>query len=196
MTSLLVTGGIGSGKSLLCRFLSEAGVPVFDSDSQAKDLYAGPEVKAALTGKFGDSILDGDGMVDKKTLGTLIFNDPDALKWLESLIHPMVFEKFFRWRGALDTRFCVFESAIILEKDFPDSLADEVIFVDAPLEVRVARAMERDGRGEEEIMERVRAQKISPDDPRVTFIVRNDSGVDALRKRTEVLLEILKEKYK
>ena len=197
MTTVVVTGGIGSGKSTLCHFLEEKGIPVFDSDAATRSLYVRrPEIVERVARAFGPEVLDGECGIDRKALAKVVFSDPEKLKTLESIAHPAVYQDFEAFRNSRPgVEFVVFESAIVLQRGFPKGLADEIVYVDAPLELRVARASKRDGRSEEETMKRVEAQQYVADDPRITKVITNDGTPDELREKAARLYEELKRKY-
>jgi len=178
--SVILTGGIGSGKSLVASFFKGKGIPVYDSDSQAKSLYDRyPELKDGLTGIFGTD--------DLKTVARLAFADKDKLYRLEALVHPKVFEDYFLWKEQYDgsVPFVLFESAIILQKHFPARLADEVIFVKAPEHLRLERTMERDASDELAVRSRMARQDNDDSDPRITYFIDNDGSVEELKNKTE-----------
>jgi len=197
MTSILVTGGIGSGKSAVCRFLEKRGVPVYDSDSMAKSLYdRRPELAAQVADEFGREVMDKDGRIDRKALGALVFADRAKLRILEGIVHPAVHKDFAEFKEAHgDAEFVVFESAIILQRGMPEGFVDEVVYVDAPLSARIRRASERDGRSEYETKLRVAAQPSAADDPRITRVIVNDGSLQDLERATDNLLTILKSEY-
>lgn len=91
MKTLVVTGGIGSGKSLVCSFLAERGVPVYDSDSRTKALYDNDRVLLEkIREAVGNDVVDAEGKLDRKKLASVIFADEAKLKALESVVHPAV----------------------------------------------------------------------------------------------------------
>lgn len=190
MKKLLITGGIASGKSLLCRFLREEGIPVYDSDSLAKSLYErDPELKSRVVELFGERILDPSGSIDRKALSERVFSDREALGALERLVHPAVYRDFEAFIGAHSDRALVaFESAIALQRGYPEGLFDEVVYVDAPLEVRLERATRRDGTTSEEILSRVRCQQDLSTDPRITYRIFNDGTPEELRSLVAALI--------
>lgn len=198
MTTLLITGGIGSGKSLVCRVLAEQGIPVYDSDSMARSLYdRDPELSAAVVATMGEDVLDGDGRIDRKALAALVFSDKEKLARLEALVHPAVYRDFDAFRKEHQgSQFVVFESAIVLQRGLPEGLADKIVYVEAPLDLRVARASQRDGRSVEETMKRVAAQPSVADDPRIDVVLRNDASEEDLIRATMEMLEKLKTENK
>lgn len=196
MKTLVVTGGIGSGKSTVCRFFASKGVPVYDSDSRTRLLY---DTEPGLPGKIEDSIgckvTDSSGRIDRRRLAEVIFSDADKLAVLESVVHPAVKADFIRWRDSADTEvpFVIMESAIILEKPLFRNLADKVLLVDAPLDVRLRRACLRDGVTEAAVMKRMQGQKLLNDisegrvSAPVDYVIMNDSGQAALKWKVDAV---------
>ena len=100
MATVVITGGIGSGKSLLCGFLAQKGLPVYDSDGAAKALYDKDPVLSAEVGRlFGGEVMTAEGKIDRKALAKRVFGDPEALARLEALVHPAVFRDFGEWKS-------------------------------------------------------------------------------------------------
>lgn len=189
MRTLVVTGGIGSGKSIVCRYLALKGIPVYDSDSRARNLYEDKTFVSRLEQALGCTVTGADGRVDTAKLSSVIFSDPLRLNTLESIVHPAVKEDFIRWRLSFpegSVPFVILESAIILEKPLFKDIADKVLLVDAPLQTRLERACSRDGVSRDRILERMKGQKLLNDlsegktDPRVDFIIRNTAGPASL----------------
>ena len=195
MKTIAVTGGIGGGKSTVCAILREKGIPVYDSDSAAKRLYAEDEsLLDSIEEAFGCNIRLGNGALDAPKLASIVFSSPDKLKTLEDIVHPAVKRDFLRWKAAQSDRFesegpsdtffgnepfCVIESAIILNKPGFLSLADRVVMVDAPLSVRLRRACERDDVSQAEVIRRMAAQSF--DLSKVDLMIRNDGSLEDLR---------------
>lgn len=204
MITLAVTGGIGSGKSVVCSILEDAGVPVYDSDSRTKTLYDSDRELARriaeMMAVFSPQtvVLDENGLVDRKALASIVFSNRDALAALETLVHPAVLEDFVRWRSEREREgygAVAMESAIILEKPLFRGLADKVIVVDAPCELRLERACARDGAGREAISERMANQRmfngISNGTvlPEADYVIVNDSDIASLKSRVEAVLK-------
>lgn len=182
MRTLVVTGGIGSGKSTVCRYLASKGIPVYDSDSRARRLYDDAGMVGRIESALGCSISDTNGRVDRRELASVIFSDPEKLSVLESIVHPAVREDFLKWRSSFQegsVPFVVMESAIILEKPLFRDIADKVLLVDAPVQTRLQRACMRDGVSPERIRERMAGQKLLNDissgktRAEVDFIIEN-----------------------
>lgn len=190
MRTLLITGGIGSGKSLVCRILSEQGVPVYDSDSRAKALYESDlQLKRGVVELFGERILNSSGSIDRKALSAVVFSDREALAALERVVHPAVYRDFEAFVGAhSDSPIVAFESAIALQRGYPEGIFDEVVYVDAPLELRLGRAARRDGTTPEEILSRVRCQQDLSSDARITYRILNCGTPEELRSLVAALI--------
>ncbi len=187
MKTIAVTGGIGGGKSTVCEILRERGIPVYDSDSAAKRLYAADEsLLDSIEEAFGCSIRQPDGSLDTSKLASIVFSSTEKLKTLEAIVHPAVKRDFLRWKAAQaekDVPYCVIESAIILSKPEFLTLADKVVLVDAPLAVRLKRACERDGSDEADVIRRMAAQSF--DLTKVDLILRNDGDIENLEREVE-----------
>ena len=184
MRTVIVTGGIGSGKSAVCALLRKRGIPVYDSDSRVKELYVCrrslvPRLEKAL----GSPLRQADGTLDKARLAALIFSDEAARETLESIVYPILLEDFKRWRSRQKAPFVVLESAIILSKPVFDGLADAVVLVDAPEELRIQRTMERDGLSLEAVQRRISAQDIPMEKVDVTLM--NDGTLEDLSAAVE-----------
>ena len=148
-----VTGGIGSGKSTVCRLFAERGVPVYDSDSEAKRLMReDPSLRAARDETFRD------GVLNRRYLAATVFGDRRALARLEALVHPCVKRDFERWAAERTAEpYVVLECAILYESGM-DAAVDRVVAVVAPEELRLVRVNARDGASAAEIRRRMAAQ--------------------------------------
>lgn len=178
--TVIVTGLIGSGKSAVCALLRERGIPVYDSDSRTKRLYdRRPALVDAMEKALGTSLRGKDGVLDRKRLAGIIFSDSSARENVEAVVYPAVLADFKRWKSRQKgAPFVVLESAVALSKPIFDALAQAVVLVDAPPEVRLARVMRRDSLDAEAVMRRMTAQRIPMD--RVDVILSNDGDVQAL----------------
>ena len=191
---ILCTGGIGSGKSVVVRAFKVLGLPAYDCDAAAKDLYdRDPALLADVSACVGGGILDADGRLDRSALSARIFSDAAALKAVEELVHPAVRRDFQRWLEAHPAPMVVLESAILLEKPGFEGLYDYVVAVTAPEAVRVARVVARDGISEQQVLSRMARQA---DDAfraaRADFILNND-GRQALLPAILHILEKIQE---
>ena len=159
-----VTGGIGSGKSFITQIFAAMGVPVYDADSRTKLLYdTDADLKSALVDLFSDEILAQDGRIHRKRLASIVFNDAAALTRLEQRVFPAVLRDIDRWVDECSRRdsssgFVVVESAIITEKEIFEGVADRILTVTSPLEIRISRVLSRDKTDRESVMARINSQ--------------------------------------
>ena len=184
MRTVIVTGGIGSGKSAVCALLRKRGIPVYDSDSRVKELYKSRRgLVSRLEKALGCPLRQDDGTLDKARLSALIFSDEGARETLESIVYPILLKDFQRWRSRQKAPFVVLESAIILSKPIFDGLADAVVLVDAPRELRIRRVMERDGVSREQVQRRLEAQDLPLEKVNVTL--SNSGSVEELQQAVD-----------
>lgn len=181
-----ITGGIGSGKSVVSRLLNMLGYPVYDSDSKAKRLNdTDEEVKRALTLAFGSDLYE-NGLLNRPKLASLIFQSDSTRQLVNAIIHPAVKRDFLRWAEAQNSDIVFLEAAILYESGF-DAFMNKVVAVAAPEQVRIQRAMQRDNATEQQIVNRLRAQ-MSQDvlESKADFVVVND-GIQPLLPQIEAL---------
>ena len=176
-----ITGGIGSGKSYVAQMLQACwDVPVYDCDSEAKRLTAeSDDIRTALTQLVGDHLWQ-QGQMQKPVLATYLFASPEHAAQVNAIIHPAVRRDFLRWADAHSRSPVVaIESAILCESGF-HTLVDSILLVDAPLEVRLQRAMLRDGASRQQVMARMARQDSAQARQLARFTVINDGGGDRL----------------
>lgn len=184
-----VTGGIGSGKSTVCRLFAERGIAVYDSDSQAKRLMEESDtLRAALVGAFGTECY-AEGRLNRRYLAGRVFGDAEALARLNALVHPAVREDFRMWAERQSGPYVILESAILFEAGFENEV-DTTLAVLAPAEERIKRCMERDGASREEVLRRMASQ--ADDDTLHRMVARTIVNIrrDYLESDVERLHEI------
>lgn len=174
MKSIGITGGIGSGKSVVSHFFRILGFPVYDSDSEAKRLMnMHPEIRSSLIGMFGPGVYVGEEL-NKLFLANHIFGNLLLLQKINEIVHPVVRKDFESWCTRQKTAFVFMESAILLESGF-ETAVDEVWVVTAPERIRVRRVMDRNKCSEEEVKQRISVQLDEAEKCRKAhFIIRND----------------------
>ncbi len=161
MFTVGVTGGIGSGKSTVCRIFGVLGIPVFSSDGEGKRLLdedAG--VRALVAAAFGAELYTR-GRLDRKALAARVFNDAGALARLNAIVHPAVRQAFATWAGMQRAPYVINEAALLVETGAYRQL-DHLIVVTAPEEERVRRVMARDGSDADQVRSRMRHQADDP----------------------------------
>ncbi|MBR6423283.1 MAG: dephospho-CoA kinase [Bacteroidales bacterium] len=188
---LLCTGGIGSGKSFVIRAFNALGVPSYDCDGAAKELYdRDPALLADVVRLCGDGVLDAEGRLDRAALAARIFADPALRAGIEALVHPAVIRDFRRWAAAQpgDPQLVIIESAILLEKPLAEKVYDYVLAVTAPDDVRLARVQQRSGLDTAAAQLRMAAQWSDAERAaRADFVLENDGRKPVL----PVILDIL-----
>ncbi len=169
-----VTGGIGSGKTTVCRIFKVLGVPVFVADTEARWLmntdHAIREEINAITGED----LYTTGELDRKELARLIFNRPELLRQVNASVHPAILRIFDEWAGKSEAPYVIMEAAILFEAK-ADVLVDRVAAISAPVEERIARVMGRNDLSREEVLERINNQLEDDEREEQSYYVINNA---------------------
>lgn len=176
MLKIGITGGIGSGKTTVCKVFQLLGVPVYYADEEAKKLLdADPDVKKSIVKTFGTDVTDDKGLIDRKKLASLVFNNKENLEKLNNIVHPAVANHFELWLQKNNTAKYILKEAAILFESGAYKMTDKVITVTAPLELKISRAMQRDKADRATIEQRIQNQ-ISDEEKtkRSQFIIQND----------------------
>lgn len=191
MIKIGITGGIGSGKSVVASLLQLFGIPVYMADAESKKLTAtSPVVKEKLIALLGKELYTEEGL-NKKLLASSIFGNPECLKQVNAIIHPEVNRHFLAWTKSQPADVCAIESAILFESGF-NKVVDTCLMVYAPLDIRIERAMQRDNAAREDIVNRIKSQL--PDEikkERSDYVIYNDDR-QALLPQTERFITFLR----
>ena len=156
-TMIGLTGGIGSGKSVVAKIFTTLGIPVFNADEEAKHMMqSNPEMKSKLIEQFGSSIYHVSGL-QKEKLAAIVFNDPYQLQLLNAIVHPVTIQAAKNWAAKQNSPYVIKEAALIFESGAADGLF-KVIGVTAPLSLRLQRVMHRDGVSKEQVEARMQHQ--------------------------------------
>lgn len=169
-----LTGGIGSGKSMVAKIFELLGVPVYYADAASKALYqTDPELKANLKRHFGEDIYASE-VLDRKKLADLVFKDPEKLELLNRLVHPPTIRDAEQWLARQTAPYVIKEAALLFESGSVAGL-DAVIGVYTPKVLRIKRVMDRDGVTREEVLARM-ARQIDEDIKMrlCDFVLQND----------------------
>lgn len=195
-----VTGGVGSGKSLVCRRLQESGIPVVSADQLARRAVE-PHTRAheQIVKRFGRDILSDDGTIDRPRLRQIITQDEAARKDLESYVHPEVgvqMQAHFRSASDRGAWLAAVEVPLLFEAGLQD-LFDAVILVSGDHNVRIDRIMQRDNvsRQQAEALMHIQMDEARKR-PMSDFIIENNGSIDQMRRQVDRILEKLAEKYK
>ncbi|MFD2891432.1 dephospho-CoA kinase [Flavobacterium chuncheonense] len=169
-----LTGGIGSGKSTVAKYIASKGIPVYIADYEAKMLMEDPLVIEEVQQLFDENVILENGKLDRGKIGEIVFNNKYKLDQLNGVIHPKVKQHFTKWlQKHKEFPFVVKEVAILFESG-GDKECDKVILVTAPLQVRLKRTMERDNISEELVLARMNNQMSEEDKIlKSDFVVHN-----------------------
>lgn len=195
MKKVGVTGGIGSGKTAVCRLLATLGAQVFYADAEAKRLMVEhPAVREEITAAFGPESYHADGSLHRAHLAAQVFGDEARVARINAIVHPRVYEAFVTAAQAAEVAgvpLMVKEAALIYETG-GDAHLDAVVVVDAPREARLARVTARDGVTEAQVAARM-AHQLPPEElrRRADFLLVNDGTLEDLRPQVEALFHRL-----
>ncbi len=160
MLKIGITGGIGSGKTTVCKVFELLGIPVFYADTVAKDIMVtDTQLKALIIETFGKESYFEDGLVNRKYIANIVFNDKNELEKLNALVHPAVFRAFDQWvvTQPADTPYIMKEAALLFESG-SYKMCNKSILVTAPLEMKINRVMQRDNVSQQEVEARMAKQ--------------------------------------
>ncbi len=193
MIKIGVTGGIGSGKTVVCELLRIHGVPVFDADKEAKRLNdSSQQVREALIHHFGNELYDGKKL-NRKRLADLIFNDKRNLEVTNSIIHPALAEQFMNWCAERTCfPFVAIDAAVLFEANF-DKYVDSVVAVYSPKEIRIDRVMKRDHTDRNKVVSRMKSQISEEEKKRMAdHVILNDGHFSLIQQVDELLTKLQK----
>jgi dephospho-CoA kinase len=169
-----LTGGIGSGKSTVAQIFEVLGIPVFYADDEAKRiLNDNEELKLSIIKNFGEESYK-DGMLNRKYIASVVFNDKEKLELLNSLTHPVTMRNGDAWMNKQTTPYAIHEAALIFEANV-DQRLDYVIGVYSPEELRIKRVTRRDNASIEDVKKRI-SRQMNEDEKmkRCDFVLLND----------------------
>lgn len=191
MIKIGITGGIGSGKSVISRILRLLNYPVYDSDFWAKELMNNnPNIQQALTKRFGHETYQNNTL-NRPFLAKQIFNNEDARLFVNSIVHPIVSQHFLDWAENQNTELVFIESAILFSSGL-DKIIDTTIFVDAPQQIRLQRAKLRDNSTDTAILARINSQSQEElyAKKHSNYIINNDNQL-LIPQITTIIKELL-----
>lgn len=153
-----ITGGIGSGKTTVCKVFELLGIPVFYADEEAKSLMVKDELLVSkIKSALGEEAYSDKNTLNRKHIASLVFNNPEKLAQLNSLVHPAVFKAFDVWVLQQSSPYVLKEAALLFESD-SYKLNDKNILVSCPLDLRINRVKKRDQITKEKVLERIANQ--------------------------------------
>ena len=175
MLKVAITGGIGSGKSLVCQVFKTLGIPIFNADAVSNQLVENnKELKEAIIKLFGtEAYLNNN--YNRKYIGNIVFNNPEKLQLLNDLIHPLAIQAAKQWFEEQHAPYAIKEAAILFESNAQQDI-DIVIGVTAPETLRIERVMQRTGYSIDEVIKRIQLQM--PNEEKMAkcdYVIKNDN---------------------
>lgn len=191
MIKIGITGGIGSGKSLICSIVEHLGYPVFYSDKEAKQILDSNEfVKGSLIRLLGKQIYSS-GKLDRAVMAKLLFTDKSLISKVNSIVHPIVRSTFESWINDQKMDIVFNEAAILFETGAYLNF-DSTVLVTAPTEIRIERVMLRDFISKEQVIERMDNQWTDDQKEKLaTYTIVND-GIQPILSQIEKIIDDLK----
>ncbi|SIS50237.1 dephospho-CoA kinase [Kaistella chaponensis] len=189
-----ITGGIGSGKSTISKFIEEAGFPVYYSDVRAKTIVNDDaELQQKIKELLGENSYDENGFYNRRYVGEIIFKDDQLRLQLNALIHPAVKINFENWISEQKTPFIFKETALLFELKLNESCYKSIL-VTADDNIRIKRVMDRDGKTYREVEAVMNKQMPEKDKIKIAdFVIFNNDGLEELKIKTNQFINELKE---
>ena len=195
MKHIGLTGGIGSGKTTVSKILVKNGIPVYDSDSNAKLIMnSSNQIKKLIINHFG-KLSYTNNKLNNKYISKIIFNNPVEMNKINSLIHPFIHDNFNKWKNNFSSKYVIFESAIIFKTGSYEKF-DFNIIVLSDLEKRIKRVKERDFLSEDDVLSRIKSQWI--DDKKIRFadyVIKNNKSFKFLENNVLMMIDALNKKF-
>lgn len=189
-----VTGGIGSGKTTVCRIFNVLGIPVFDADKVAKQIMDTDKSMMLRLNSIAGKDLYSSGALNRTELAKLIFNDTSLLTKVNALVHPAIYDHFKRWAKDQTAPYVILEAAILFESGGAKQL-DRILSVVAPVEDRITRVIKRNSLSKEQVLDRIRNQM--DDESRIKlsdYVINNAENEmiipSVMKIHTEILTSI------
>jgi len=187
-----ITGGIGSGKTLVCKIFETLGVAVYYADEAARRMMSEDEIIIEkLKRILGENAYEGN-QLNRGYIASVIFNNSEILREINQIVHPAVQEDFRKWTGQVTGSPYVIEEAAILYESGASAYLDTIVLVYASEKTRLQRVMERDGVGEDLIRERMRNQISEEEKKRLAdHVIMNDNNILLLPQVVKLHQEFL-----
>jgi dephospho-CoA kinase len=191
-----LTGNIGAGKSVVARLLAGAGIPVVDADRLAREVVEpGQPALEEIAARFGKTVLQPDGRLDRKALAAVVFNDPAQRLSLNAIVHPRIAQASAARLAELSAaghELAIYEAALIVENRLDEAMNGLIVVV-APEDVQLARLVVRDGMTEAEARARFAAQlPVAEKLKRATFVIDNRGSLADLESQVAQLVSRLR----
>lgn len=188
-----ITGGMGSGKTTVCKIFEALGVPVYYADDRAKAIMTENEtVKAEIIALFGEEAYFPDGSLNRKFISSAAFGDQDKLTRLNSIVHPAVLRDGEHWQARNSHAIYTLKEAALLFESGSHQVLDKIITVYAPQEIRIERVMKRDGASRQQVWARMSRQM--PDEEKIRlsdFTIFNDGSQSLVKQVLDIHRQLI-----
>ena len=176
MLKVGITGGIGSGKTTVCKVFALLGIPVFYSDEESKKLlYNDLALRREVSKVFGSDVINAEGKIDKKRLAVVVFSNKEKLEQLNAILHPAVGIRFEEWVKEHEQNKYILKEAAILFESGANIQVNTVITVTAPQDLKIQRAMQRDTITREQVEQRMKNQMSDEEKIKLSqFVIYNN----------------------
>lgn len=176
MISVGVTGGIGSGKTTVCKIFEQLDIPVYYADTEAKRLMNhNRELKSQVKSILGNEAYHRNGRLNRKHVASIVFSDKEKLAQLNNLVHPAVRQDALRWSNSQKSKYTIQEAALLVENGSYKQL-DYLIVVTAPVEMRIKRVLKRDKSNFDQVKKRIDNQLPEKEKKKVADFIIDNSG--------------------
>lgn len=190
-----VTGGIGSGKTSVCRVFNVLGIPFFSADEDARKIMDSDKMIIEKVKAIAGKDVYSSGSLDRIEFARLIFNDENLLKEINAVVHPIVFEHFKIWEKSTSAPYVIMEAAILFESGGSE-LVDRTVTVVAPVEERIERVVRRNRLTREQVLDRIKNQMEDKEKIRLSDYViynsENEMIIPSIFKIHEEILSLTK----
>ena len=190
-----ITGGIGSGKTYVCKIISSLGFPIYDCDTRAKELMSSNKALiSSIKQLIGTDSYNNDGSINKEVIAGFLFANKANADKMNQLVHPAVKNDFLQWASEQQSEIVFMESAILFESKFND-VVDHTVAIYAPAEIRLKRAIQRDNTTKEKIESRMRQQLTEQEISWLSdFQINNDGKANVHEQVLELLSKLKNER--
>lgn len=190
-----ITGGIGSGKTYVCKIISSLGYPIYDCDTRAKELMSSNKALiSSIKHLIGTDSYNNDGSINKEVIAGFLFANKANADKMNQLVHPAVKNDFLQWASEQQSEIVFMESAILFESKFND-VVDHTVAIYAPAEIRLKRAIQRDNTTKEKIESRMRQQLTEQEISWLSdFQINNDGKANVHEQVLELLSKLKNER--
>ena len=188
MLKVGITGGIGSGKTLVCKVFETLEIPVFNADNEAKKIMnSNSLLQEVLLNEFGEETFNDNGNINNKYFSKIVFENKEKLEKLNSIVHPFVIGTFDEWAKKQESKIVILESAIIFENGL-NTLFDKIITIISPIEIRIERILKRGNSNKDDILKIISNQLSDEEKIKLSdFVIYNNEESSIISQVTEII---------